>query len=87
MNFKKITPDFILIGVAILALVITVYDLMALNNGGTEATISHVIMVWSYKYPLFTWFAGFIPGVLVGHLFWRIRDSKKTDKLGREIPK
>lgn len=58
--------------VAFLALI--VFDVYVFMDGGTEATISHTILVWSYKYPFFTFTCGF----LMGHLFWRIRDTKIT---------
>lgn len=54
------------------------YDVYAIGEGGTEASISYMIFEWSYKYPIFTFCAGLIPGVLVGHFFWRIRDTEGT---------
>lgn len=73
MNLKKLTAWFILVAV----LVIAVYDGYVLIEGGTEASISHTLYMWSHKYPLVT----FLWGMLCGHLFWRIRDTKETRKL------
>lgn len=69
-------------GYAILCVIISVasYDVYAFMKGGTEATVSHVILVWSYNYPIFT----FAFGVLVGHLFWRTRDTAQTESLGKQ---
>lgn len=78
---KQKTAIFIITLTAIVAVSIAVYDVWAISKGGTEASISYVIYEWSSKLPMFTWFAGFVPGVLVGHLFWRIRDTEGTKKI------
>lgn len=66
--------------VMISALIILLgYDCVALVKGGTEATISHWMVVSSFKYPLIPFFWGF----LMGHFFWRLRDTKETKELGR----
>lgn len=69
---KKYTPYF----VGIIAIAIIIYDAVALIKGGTEASISHLMIVWSYEYPIFT----FVMGVLAGHLFWRVRETKDLSK-------
>lgn len=67
--------------IAILASVVIIglVDVFLFIKGGTEATISHIILVWSYNYPIFT----FAFGVLCGHFFWRTRDTKETKVLGK----
>lgn len=72
---KKITS---IVVIASLILILG-YDCYALMMGGTEATISHMLIVGSYSYPLIPFFGGF----LMGHLFWRLRDTKETPALGR----
>jgi len=73
MDIKKITKIFILvIGVAI-----GVYDVYAIGQGGTEASISQTIYIWAYKYPAFTFFMGFI----CGHLFWQMRITEASKKI------
>lgn len=67
---------FVILGAIIL---LGAYDTFAFLKGGTEATISHVLLMWSYDYPIFT----FSFGVLVGHLFWRTRDTGETKRLGK----
>lgn len=75
MNWKKITPFFV---IAILV-VIFIYDAVAIAQGGTEASVSYRIIMWSYDFPAFTFLIGFA----MGHLFWRMRDTPRTEKLGR----
>jgi hypothetical protein len=58
------TVTRVLIIVAIIALAI--YDIVALAYGGVEATISFILLDWSYKCPALPFAAGF----LCGHLFW-----------------
>lgn len=74
---KKITP----IVITSLIIVIAVYDVIAIIQGGTEASISHVMIIWSYKYPVFTFAMGFT----MGHLFWRIKDTRDTAKITEHI--
>lgn len=69
MNWKKWTVIFI----SAMFVSIAIYDVFALSMGGTEASISHVLIVWSYKYPVLTFAFGFV----MGHLFWRVRDTKE----------
>lgn len=65
MNYRKITGWFV-VGLVVL---IAGFDVFVYQGGGTEATISHVLMTWSYQHPAFTFAMGFI----CGHLFWRIK--------------
>lgn len=70
---KRVTAIFIL-GAFI---VIAGYDAYAIGTAGFEASISHMMIEWSYKYPIFT----FLMGVVMGHLFWRMGDSPTTKKI------
>lgn len=67
------------IGFIILA--IAVYDVLAISQGGTEASISHVMIEWSYNHPVFTFVFGFVSG----HLFWRTLDTKKTKEIAENV--
>lgn len=81
MKDKTKFVTFIIIPVLILAILI--YDVIAIKVGGTEASISSLLIVSSYKMPFLTYSLGLINGVLVGHLFWRMRpneDTKEIDK-------
>lgn len=73
MNIRSITSIVILSAVVILL----GYDVFAIYKGGTEASISHMVIEWSYKYPIFT----FSFGVLCGHFFWRVRGGKILRKI------
>lgn len=75
MNYKKAVP----LVIAATVIIILGYDCWLLVKGGTEATISHWMIVSSYKYPLIPFFWGF----LMGHFFWRMRDTKDTGALGK----
>ena len=66
-----------------LIVAILIYDVVAIQIGGTEASVSQIIIEWSYSVPAFTFAIGFI----MGHLFWRLRDSKHTKSLGQENKK
>ena len=78
MNIKRITAVFIISFIVFTVLMVGGFDIYAMIKGGTEATVSFTIYKWSYQYPIFTFAMGFFPGVLVGHFFWRIRDTKET---------
>ena len=73
MTIKKVTIVFVLVLIG----VIFGYDVMAIYKGGTEPSISHLLIVWSYDYPVFTFLFGFV----MGHLFWRVRGTKELRKI------
>lgn len=56
---------------------VAAYDVYTIAEHGLESSISHTMIVWAYKYPIFP----FIVGVVVGHLFWRMRDTGDTKKI------
>jgi hypothetical protein len=60
--------------IGIVIVLIAVVDTFLIVKGGTESSISHQIITWSYEFPAFT----FLMGFCMGHLFWKIRDVKKT---------
>lgn len=63
------------------ALAITAgFDGYLIYLGGGEASISHYIIEIAYAYPVVTFLVGF----LMGHLFWRLRDTKKTIEISSE---
>lgn len=87
MNIKTKTSLFIVGFVVLSVLIVGGYDVYAIIQGGTEASISFMVYQWSYKYPIFTFACGFFPGVLVGHFFWRIRDTKTTKQISDDSRK
>lgn len=70
---KKITSLVIVFTIAALV----IYDVFAIVKGGTEASISSVIISFSYKMPM----ASFLAGFVCGHLFWRMRTNKDTKEI------
>jgi len=87
MDIKSKTSLFIVGFIVFTVVVVGGYDVYAIMQGGTEATISFMIYNWSYKYPIFTFACGFFPGVLVGHFFWRIRDTDTTKVISEDSRK
>jgi len=67
-----------ILGVLLLSLLI--YDVIAIQKGGTEASVSSVIINFAYRMPIFT----FLSGIVCGHLFWRMRTNKVTKKIDDE---
>lgn len=72
---KKYTYIFI----AVMVLVIAVYDIIAIYFGGTESSISSILIVYSYKFPAGTFLIGFV----AGHLFWRMKSNKDTAEIDK----
>jgi hypothetical protein len=60
---------------------VAIYDVYAMIVGGTENSISHFLIEKSYSYPVLP----FLIGVVIGHLFWRMRDTAATKKISDEI--
>jgi len=73
---KYVMQTRIFIGVVIAAIII--FDVYVMVAGGSEATISHELIAWSYQYPVLP----FVIGFTMGHLFWRI--SKVNGKAKRD---
>ena len=76
MNWKRWTVIFISATFVSIAL----YDVLAISGGGTEASISHTLIVWSYNYPVLTFAFGFV----MGHLFWRVRSTPELDAIDKK---
>jgi hypothetical protein len=79
MTWKKRTVIFIVVMIAVIA----IYDVVTISNGGLETSVSHTMIVWSYKYPIFD----ILIGIVIGHLFWRMRDTKETAQISENIEK
>jgi len=79
MSRKKIT--MILIG--LVTIVLGGWDIFLLAKGGTEETISHMVLVSSYKYPIIPFLGGF----LSSHFWWRIKDTAKTKEIAEFVNK
>ncbi len=81
MSWKERT--YIVMGLIIFAvLVVLIYDAVAIYHGGTEASISSIIINMTYTMPFATHFVVLIFGILFGHLFWRMKPNKDTIKNG-----
>jgi len=78
MKIQDKTTLFTIISVVVFLLSWLIYDIYAITKGGTEASISFMVYTWAYKYPIFTHLTGLFEGILIGHFFWRIRDTAGT---------
>lgn len=54
-----------------LVIIIAGYDFFIIQAEGKEASISAVLIRWSYEYPSIPFLFGFI----AGHLFWKMKDK------------
>ena len=75
IDWRRVTAFF----VASIIAIILVYDVFVFIKAGTEGTISRVLIDWSYQLPIFP----FTVGVIIGHLFWRIKDDTFTSRWGK----
>lgn len=80
MDFKK-TTKLVTLSIVVIFIFILIYDAIAIYYGGTEASISSLIITSSYQMPFMTFSCGLVIGVLIGHLFWRMKGNKDTAKL------
>jgi len=62
MNWPYCTRLFIVL----VTLFVAFFDIIVVTFIGSDATISHQLMLWSYKYPVIPLFAG----GLLAHFFW-----------------
>lgn len=84
MNYKELTRYVVIIGFPLVLAVILGYDVYAIMKGGTEASISSFIIASSYKMPFAVYMVGLINGILVGHLFWRMKTNKDTIEIDKQ---
>lgn len=80
MDFKK-TTKLVTFSIVVIIFFILIYDAIAIYYGGTEASISSLIITSSYKMPFLPFCIGLFIGILSGHLFWRMKGNKDTAKI------
>ena len=66
------------LSIPVIIVLILIYDAIAVYFGGTEASISSLIINASYQMPFMVFCVGFSMGILSSHLFWRMRPNKDT---------
>lgn len=81
MEIKKVTK-LVTISIPLIIAIILIYDAVAIMMGGTEASISSLIINASYKMPFMVLMIGYFNGLLHGHLFWRMKPNKDTIESG-----
>jgi hypothetical protein len=73
-------------GITSLLIILTIvglgiYDAVAIHFGGTSASISQTLNIWSFKYPAMTFAMGF----LMGHLYWRTKPNAELTSLEAKL--
>jgi hypothetical protein len=81
VNNWKNTTLLVTLSIPVLIVLILVYDAVAIHFGGTEASISSLLITSAYQMPFMVFCIGFFSGILFGHLFWRMRGNEDTKKL------
>ena len=81
MEIKKITKIVTFGIIPALIVFVLIFDVFAISKGGTEASISSLLITWAYKWPFGVYMIGLSNGILVGHLFWRMKGNKDTIEL------
>jgi hypothetical protein len=87
MEWKKITKYVTFGLIPLLILSIIIYDVVAIIGGDTEASISSLIISMSYQMPFMVYIFGLFNGLLVGHLFWRMKSNEDTKKIDKKKKK
>lgn len=85
MNRWKGYTKLVALGIMAMVVIILVYDAIAIHYGGTEASISSLIITSAYQMPFMVFCVGFFIGVLSGHLFWRMRGNEDTKKINLDL--
>lgn len=83
MGMKKITSLVTFVVIPLIIIVILGYDVFAIAKGGTEASISSLLINAAYKMPFMVYMIGLFNGILVGHLFWRMKSNKDTKEIDK----
>ena len=86
MNIKAITKKVTFIGIPLIIVLILVFDVFAIMKGGTEASISSLLIASAYKMPFMVYCIGLANGILAGHLFWRMKGNKDTLEIDNQTP-
>jgi hypothetical protein len=80
---KETTKFVTFIIIPFLIVAILAYDVYAILEDGNEASISALIIKTSYEMPFMVFCIGFFLGVLVGHLFWRMKSNGMTKEIDK----
>ena len=75
---KKVTAIITFGLIPLIVIIILGYDVFAIAKGGTEASISSLLISSAYRMPFMVYIIGLFNGILIGHLFWRMKANKDT---------
>lgn len=82
MNKWKSRTMIVLCLIVVAIVAVLIYDVIAIAFGGSEASISSIIINASYKNPFLVVVIVAPISFLGGHLFWRMSANKDTIKNG-----
>ena len=77
-DYRRNTRLTLVYGLIVASVVITVYDILAIQYGGTDSSISRTLLGDFTIVPMVPFSLGLLIGILVSHLFW----SQPAPKLG-----
>lgn len=77
MTWKQRTM-IVMLSIPAIIVMILVYDAFAVHFGGTEASISSIMINSAYQMPFMVFSIGLFIGIISSHLFWRMRPNKDT---------
>lgn len=80
---KELTKKVTFFVIPALIALILIYDVWVIIAGGSEASISALIIKSSYEMPFMVYCIGLFNGILVGHLFWRMKSNDMTKEIDK----
>lgn len=81
---KELTKKVTFFVIPALIVLILIYDVWAIIEGGAEASISALLIKSAYEMPFMTYMIGLINGILIGHLFWRMKSNSMTQEIDKK---
>ena len=83
-NWKLCTEWVTYLGIPLMVVLVLIYDWLAVKYGGTEASISSLLIVLFHKVPMAVVAVTGPFFYLLGHLTWRMKGNKDTAALDNE---
>lgn len=81
MDIKRVTKAVTFGAIPTIIAALLMFDVLAISKGGSEASISSLIIKSSYEMPFAVFMVGQFSGILIGHLFWRMKTNNDTKEI------
>lgn len=81
---KELTKKVTFFVIPALIVLILIYDVWVIIQGGPEASISALLIKSAYEMPFMVYCIGLFNGILVGHLFWRMKSNDMTKEIDKK---